>query len=371
MKKEVVSIVKCSSYDNSDVAKAIQESLTNINFKFKDNLKVLLKPNILGPYKPNQNITTHPTIIEEICKILEKHNAKIFIGESSFNDTDLAFKVSGIKKIADKYGAKIINFEKQTKYKKEINHQKVQKIYFPKLLHQVDMIINLPKLKTHGLAKMTCAVKNLYGVISGQTKSVYHKMAPKAADFSELLLEINKEVKPELNIVDGIYGIEGEGPGTAGSSRRTAVILASTNPIALDFAAAKLIGYKPTKVYTNKIALKKKFFNGKYKLVGNAKNTYVNYKKPSSHMSSFLSAFYFMGKPKIEFNHEKCIRCGLCAKRCPVKAIALTPFPNCDHNKCIKCLCCIEGCPKNAISLKEPLIRRITKSIINFFRGVK
>lgn len=106
MEEEKVSIVKCDSYEPKKIRKALEKSLENINFDFKKNLKILIKPNILMPVKPLQHITTNPIIMQELCKILEKYSAKITVAESSAYKTDKAFKTSGIEKACKKYAKK-------------------------------------------------------------------------------------------------------------------------------------------------------------------------------------------------------------------------------------------------------------------------
>lgn len=353
-KIEKVSIVSCKSYKNSEVKKALIASLKNINFELSKNKTVLLKPNILYPMAPDKAITTHPVLVEELCKLLKQNNNKIIIGDSSAYDTDKALKISGMLKLK-KY-AQIVNFESLDKKTININNKKIKQIRLPKLLSEVDLIINLPKLKTHALTRLSCSVKNLYGCISGNTKENLHRILPFADEFSKLLLDIYEEINPGLNIIDAVEGIEGEGPGTSGTKIKTGLIIASRNALASDIVSADIIGYKKNSVWTNKYGLKRNPIE--IEKIGNAKNKKVFYIKPKTNLSSFFLISKFMPKPKIHFNHEKCIKCGLCSRKCPVNAISLNPFPECNHEKCVRCLCCIEVCPKNAIYLKHPWIRR-------------
>lgn len=370
---EKVVLAKCNSYEKKEIEKAIDECLNLLNFDFEKyrGKKVLLKPNVLAPHKPNEAITTNPAIIETLCKILKKNNCKIFIGDSSFHDTDKCLEISGIAKVAKKYG-KLINFEAEEKIliENENNHI-LKKVYLPKILKEVNLIINLPKLKTHNLTKMTCAVKNLYGCIPGGMKSVLHKKAHSEYLFSELLVELYEFIRPGLNIVDAVVGIEGEGPGTAGEKKKTNLIIASENALALDLIAAEIIGYKRDDVLTNKIAIKKLIAPIPFEL-GSGKGTRINYKKPKS--TKMTENLHFLSKllipPSIAFDYSKCIRCGLCAKNCPTQAIYLRPFPIWNRRKCIKCYCCIEGCPKKAVSIKEHLTKKIAKKLVYFLKGL-
>jgi len=359
MKGKVV-VKRCDSYSLSEVEKEIINVLGLLDFRFKKGIRVLIKPNILGVHKPEQAITTHPVLVEGVCKILEKKNAKIYIGESSASESDKAFEISGIAKIARKYG-KIIYFEKEKKIK--VNAGKFGDLYLPSIIRDVDLIINMPKLKTHSLTKMTGAVKNLFGFISGGMKSSYHRIYTSDEKMSELFVEIYNHIKPGLNIMDGIIGLEGNGPGTGGLPRETGIILVSKNAVAMDIVASEIIGYKAMEIQTNKIAREQELVDS-VEIIGDAKDVRIDYKKPIS-TGKGIGIAYFISSiipdSKIGFNHDKCTKCGKCRDNCPTKAIIMKPFPECTHKKCIKCFCCIEVCPENAVYLKMPLIRRIAE----------
>jgi len=353
-----VSAVKCNSYENIKVRKALEESLKNIDFSFKKNLKVLIKPNLVYPIEPETAITTNPVIIEELCKILKEYNAEIFIGESSMYETKKAFKISGIEKLK-KY-AKIINFESEDKQFFKINNQDVP---LPKILFDVDLIINFPKLKTHCLTLVTLCVKNLYGCVPGKLKEHYHKVFPSAEKISKFFSELHKTIKPELNIIDGIEGLEGDGPTAGGEKIKSNLIITSKNAVAADIIASEIMGFNPYNIFTNKFSnIEKKDIL----VIGDAKDLKLNFKKPSR-ISMTIPVLNFINnllfKPKISFNHEKCIKCRRCEKKCPVKAISLSPYPECNHKNCIKCLCCIEICKQNAVSLEDNLVKKIIRKI--------
>ena len=264
--KTKVSIIKCSSYEELKVLKAIRKALKDIDFKIPSKKTILLKPNILLQTTPKKGVTTHPLIVNAICKILtEKHN-KVIIGESGGilgkGGTKKAFQVSGIKKIADKYNIKCLSFS-EIPTKKIINKNAVieKEMFLPKILFEVDMIINLPKLKTHSMMLYTGAVKNLYGCIPGGKKQAYHAQTKTYEKFANLLLDIYENIKPQLNIVDGIVAMEGNGP-TGGDLKKANIILASKNAIALDIIAEKIMGFE-NEVLTTNLAIKRKLFSDK------------------------------------------------------------------------------------------------------------
>ncbi len=357
MKKRVenVGIVKCKNYNQKEVDKAVKRVLELAEIELPKRKKVLIKPNIVVCNAQNpQAVLTNPSIIAAICKLLKMNNCRIYVGESSFVDTDIAFKKSGIERVAKKYGAKIVVFELDKLVKIRDSKAKVLKnFYLSKTLKSTDLIINIPKLKTHQFTKYTGAIKNLYGCIPGGIKQKLHKKAQGEEKFSKLLVDIYQNIKPEINIMDAVVGMEGRGP-TSGKPKKAGYILASKNAISLDIVASKLIGYNPKDILMIKEAVKRGLGNYKFKLKGLNKIPNLDFDKPfvrkrlSKRMLRRLG-----GEKSIVVDKKKCIKCGLCARKCPAKAIKLNPYPVIDKNKCIRCFCCMEICPQDALSLEE------------------
>ncbi|MCX6747084.1 MAG: DUF362 domain-containing protein [Candidatus Pacearchaeota archaeon] len=355
MKKRVekVAIVKCKNYNEIEVEKAISKALSLAEIEIPKRKKVLIKPNVVGFFDKNQEaITTHPSIIEAICKILKKNKNEIFIGDSSFTNPEIAFKKSGIEEVAKKYG-KLIIFEQDKIIKVKDKDAKVLKrFHLPKIIKQADLIINVPKLKTHQLTKYTGAIKNLYGCIPGGMKQKLHMEAGNAKKFSKLLVDIYQNIRPKVNIMDGVVGMEGKGP-TSGKPKKAGYILASKNTISLDVACVKLMGYKPKKILAIKEAIKRKLGNLKFDLKGMKKLPNLHFEKPFVQEKLSKKILKMFKQKPIIVDKKKCIKCGLCAKKCPAQAIRLNPYPEIDKKKCIRCFCCMEVCPQHALSLKE------------------
>ena len=355
MKKEVekVSIVRCRNYNQSIVDRAVIKVLKLAEIKFPKRKKVLIKPNIVvGNAKNPIAVLTNPSIVEAVCKILKKNNCKIYIGESSFMNTDVAFKKSGIGNIAKKYG-KLVIFEQDKLIKIRDKKAKVLKnFYLAKTFKNVDLIINIPKLKTHQLTKYTGAIKNLYGCIPGGMKQKLHYKAKSEKVFSSLLVDIYQNIKPEVNIMDAVIGMEGKGP-TSGKPKKAGYLLASKNAISLDVVASKLIGYNPKNILMIKEAVKRKLGSFKFNLERIEKIPNLHFKKPVVSGKLTKRVLKILKEKPIVVDEKECIKCGLCAQKCPAKAIKLKPFPVVDKKKCIRCFCCMEICPQDALSLKE------------------
>jgi uncharacterized protein (DUF362 family)/NAD-dependent dihydropyrimidine dehydrogenase PreA subunit len=352
MNRYPVSVVHCDAYDPARVSKALAETLAHLNVSFQPGMRVLIKPNLMSPVKPERAITTHPVVLEELCKILKAAGVEILVGESAFYDTDRAFGVCDIAPLS-RY-ARLLNFEKQPRRFVSFGG-KVGDVPLPEILFQVDCIINVAKMKTHGLTGVTLCVKNLYGCIPGAIKQGYHKTLPDPRSFSRFLIRLQGEIRPQINIIDGIVGLEGEGPGASGQPVRSSLVVAGASAPATDIIASEMMGFKPDEIYTNRYSGIRR---NEIETVGNGRDVRLSFKKPLS--ANFPYLIYFTGflpKSRISFNHERCVRCGLCGEKCPAGAISVHPGPECDHRKCIRCYCCMEVCPHSAIYLREHWFR--------------
>ena len=203
-----VSVVKCKTYKQSEVDVAVAKSLKLAGIEIPTGKKILVKPNIVSADVKHLKATvTQMPVIEAVCKILQKNNCKIFIGESSFMSTPVFFKKIDLNKLAKKYGAKLVVFEQDKLVKVRDDKAKILKRFpIAKVVQDVDLIINLPKLKTHSLMRFTGAVKNLFGLIPGGLKQRLHSKAPNEKAFGKLLVDIYQNFQTEINIMDGVIG---------------------------------------------------------------------------------------------------------------------------------------------------------------------
>ena len=259
MNRTKVSVVKCDSYDEKAVYEAVKKSLSDIGFDFnkiKDR-NILIKPNALSQQPPEKAITTHPSIVDAVIKIIKPYTKNITIGESSGfykeGGTKRSLKVAGIEDVAKKNNVELISFDiAGPEIVKDKDAVLLKKIQIAKPVLEADFVVSLSKLKTHMLTKYTGAVKNLFGTIPGGIKQSYHLIGHNEERMCQLLLDIYQNIKPGLNIIDGILGLEGEGPGSAGIPRKANTIIASENAIAADIVGQRTMGYNPKKIYTTK-----------------------------------------------------------------------------------------------------------------------
>ena len=356
MEKEKVAIVQCSSYKQEEVDEAIKKILKLLEFPVNKYKKILIKPNILGYFKENSDaIVTNPALIESLLKEFKKAR----VGESSATGTENNMRKLGYWKF------KPVVFEETKLIRVEDDSLKVMKsFYLPEIVKKSDLIINLPKLKTHTLTKMTGAIKNLYGCIPGGVKQLLHREAVGEKKFSHLLVDIYSHIKPGLNIMDAVISMEGEGP-SSGIPKHTGFLLGSRNAIALDIVASKMMGYKPRQIFMIKDAVKRGLAGWDVKIVGDVREIpKLKFEKPSRFKRAMVNAaLLLMTKEKIICNKEKCIRCGVCARHCPKGAISLKPYPEINPGKCIRCFCCIELCPEHALHLQDNIVRKIANKL--------
>lgn len=362
MQKSIVAVKKCENYEDKKVKRAVRELLKEIggieNF-VKPGDHVHLKPNLLTAKTPEHAATTHPAVVSAVAEILKKIGVKMTLGDSPAGvnrPIEEYWEKTGMKQVAEKYGIDLVRFEKNIVVEKKVNGTSY---YIAKVVEDADVVINLCKMKTHNLVLYTGAVKNNFGCIPGFRKSEYHRQAPKPHDFAKIVVDVFEAVRPEISIMDGILAMEGSGP-SAGSPKNVGLLFASTDAVALDSVAARLMGFEDGEIATTEIASlrglgKKEFSEIEIRGDKTSISVNLNFLLPSNRYLNFVpeSLIRFLGRflyvrPKPD--PERCKRCGICIATCPTKA--MTPkdgFPLIDYKVCISCFCCDEVCPHNAI----------------------
>lgn len=356
-----VALLSCLSYEQ--VEEKIREGIAligGISQFVKNGDNILLKPNLLGFYKPERGITTHPSIVRAIAKLIKECGANPIIADSpgmgiSYTKWSLkrTYEVCGMEDIEEA----ILNYD--------VDIGKMGRFEVIKPACDCSLIINLPKLKTHVLTVLTGAVKNLYGLIPGLTKLSYHSTHRDKDSFSHLLFEILENIKkPQLVIMDGIIGMEGEGP-TDGNLRKANVIIISDDPVLADLVALKITGI-PTSLIPDfekrKEILKNcEFFGEPIKdLILKKPFVLPTSVSPWGWLGKYLKPILTI-KPVVRNN---CTGCGTCVNVCIQGAIKLeNNIAKINDNLCIRCYCCQESCPYQAIVLKRSISNRLVSKI--------
>lgn len=375
--KAEVSVRKCGTYNPGEVHDAIKGGLDDIGFSITEKSSVLIKPNILAQNTPDQCTTTHPALVEAVCSIFSAYKCRITIGESSAfyqgGGTREGFTTSGIAAVAERYGAALLPFE-ATRLRKITSGKALNPFYITEAVFNHDIVVNLPKMKVHQLAGYSGALKNLYGCIPGGTKQLYHKQFQDRPDYREFwgipLVDVFEAVKPKLNIMDAVYGLDNNGPAANGDPRFTGLILVSADAAALDLTACRIMGLDYRRIPAVREAVNRGLTDPeKIAVTGEVPMVqYVNLldKEPSAGISKSIGDYMFdrfIVEPRLD--EDKCSKCGICVKDCAVSAIKTgnEGFPEFDLNACIRCYCCSEYCTSGAIYLHGGVINHIIRGI--------
>jgi len=372
--KEVVSVVSCNSYEQKEIDKAIEKSLKEINFKIKPNSKILIKPNLVSNNTPNQQAVTNFTLIDFLCRYFKKNKCKITIGESSafYNKgyTSKAYKSSKIYDIAKKYSVPLIAFEDEKIIPVEKKNLKfLKELYIPKIINDFDLIVDVPKIKTHMLMRFTGAVKNLYGIVPGGYKQILHTKTKNINEMAEIILDLYQNLKPPiLSVADAVIGLDGGPSAVIGKPKKIGYILSSMNPFALDVIACQMIGYSPEDIPLITMAEKRNLIKIKdVKQIGEFHKTIFSKLKKGAIVNKKQDSLLVTktyATPKI---NSKCHLCEICTSACPTKALEIKNDKLIfNKDKCIHCYSCVTSCPENAIKLKEQPMGKI----INFGRWI-
>lgn len=375
----IVSLVKCEDYGQKKVDEAVRQSLEligGLESIIGAGQRVLIKVNILNADRPEKAVTTHPALLRSVIRCVKEVGGEAVVGEASgiaYEDTERAWQVSGLKKAAQEEGADVINFQKVQKVENPRNRM-VPTLHIAKEVLSSDAVISLPKLKTHNFTLFTGAIKNLYGCIPGFRKKELHRLAPRPQEFAELMVDIFSAIKPKLAVMDGIVGMEGDGP-AAGSPRQIGVILASQDLVALDAAASYIIGYHPLDVDITRVAAQRGLGKANideievrgtpldevkiddYELASSINVLLKKVPGPVLSILRLLAPLLLKVEPLVD--PLKCTECGVCLEHCPTGAMNMgSNYPVIDVKKCIKCFCCQEFCLERAVGIRYNWLAR-------------
>ena len=368
-----VALVAQANYEPESLFDSISRSIELAGFDLSAvrNRQVLLKPNMLGAYPPHTGITTNPAFVEAAARVFKKAGAKVAVGDSpnGVHPVSQAWEISGIRQACARAEVPEVQFEASGSTKR-------QGLMIANAALEADILVSLPKFKTHSLTVLTLAVKNLFGCINGMQKSGHHRQHTDRSSFARLLVRIADILRPPLTIIDGIVAMEGNGP-SAGKLINMGVIAAGTNVHALDAACARLLDLDPLEMDTLAAACQMGLWSeaDPIDILGDSMERLrpQKFALPATYTRGMLDwGISRMVMNRIwsgisvqpAINPKRCKRCGLCVEACPVDAIAQADpdlAPRIETKKCVQCFCCHEVCPYKAIDLKASIPIRMDR----------
>ncbi len=369
-----VSVVKCINYEANLLEAALNDAFLPIDaLSFvHPGMKIAIKANLVTFKKPQAAATVHPALLTALCKLLIDRGASVVVGDSPgglFTPAYLATVYNATDAHAVEQTGAVLNTDCREREARYPEAKILKRFSYTSYLDDADAVINVCKLKTHAMMGMTCAAKNMFGVIPGTKKPEMHYRFPDQNDFADMIVDLNEYRRPELVVVDAVVGMEGNGP-NSGTPRKIGAILAGRNPYLVDLAAAKIIGIPFADVPVSQAAYRRELAPdavdnvsvfgdldalcvSDYQLLRARKTDLCNNRVLQSVCAVCLSA-----KPAL--TPQKCVGCEICKKTCPVRAITMTrQKPVIDRTRCIRCFCCQEFCPQGALRQKRPLVARV------------
>jgi len=246
MPNPTVILSRCSDYSRTRIAESLQkqfELLGGLEKFVNPGDTVLLKPNFIAPKSHRHATQTDPAVILETARLLKDFGARPFVGDSpAWGNVFACVKALRLEEPLKKLSVPVKQLDKP---KKCPIGTKDTIVGISSVALDADIIINLPKFKSHQQLTATFAVKNMFGCISGKRKALWHfRRGRNSDDFCEFLIEIFKFLNPVLTIIDGVVAMDGPGP-IKGRARPLGWIIGGTDPIACETICAKLIGIKP------------------------------------------------------------------------------------------------------------------------------
>lgn len=378
VKNAPVALVKCDDYTPARVDKALERALWLVGGMadlIKPGMRVLVKCNMVMRKSPDAAATTHPEVARAVCAAVRALGATPIIGDSPGGPLSATllksyYSGTGLAEAAQRSGAEL-SLDTAQGFRACPEGVELKRMDITNMANSADAVISCSKLKTHGMTLMTGCVKNLFGCVPGTTKVEYHARFNQLNRFSNMLVDIERCVRPVISVLDAVDGMEGEGP-SGGTPRHIGALLVSRDAHALDSVGARLIGLEPKDVCTLARAMERGLLDlNKVEVVGDSVGDIAvrDYVYPHAARDIKLySTTPIIGRfinavtmPHPAYDKSKCVKCGICARSCPAKAIELAPYPKADLSKCIRCFCCQELCPQHAVEVKKSIMRHFIR----------
>ncbi len=382
-----VYLASCGDYQATEIQDKMMSGLAALGIDSKDlqGKRVLIKPNLLNATEPEKAVVTHPEFFRAAVRLVRACGGTPFMAESpAFQTLAKVLKKTGYDRVLDEESCETVDPKDTAVLFWEGGHS-FKRFEISRAFLDADVVINLPKLKTHGLTYLTGAVKNFFGLVYGLNKAQWHlraqsgeKLAGLLLDLYGALIEESDPPKTFIHIMDAVTGLEGEGPGSSGVPRRIGALLIGQDALAVDAVAVRLVNLDRKRVHTLSL--------GHERSLGTASLEHIQIlgaridalevhdfvpSKATGDPSPFsrwpLNTEFFknliLEKPAP--SKDLCTLCYHCKAICPAGAIEKSndggPVPLYHYDKCIRCYCCMEICPEAAVILKRGKLQWLLK----------
>lgn len=235
-------------YNVEEIRRSLSDAIEALSFDLSGRKSALLKPNLVTAARPGTGIVTHPDVVEAMILLLRESGIEeitIADGPGVGIDSAAVFEVTGYRKLAERVGVRLVSFNDVERRQREWKYGSVG---VPAILEDADLYVNMPKMKTHGYTTVTLSIKNHKGMLSEADKKLDHHLG-----LHDPLVQQAKLRPPDLVVLDGIVGVEGDGP-LNGHPVRSRVLAVGTEMLEVDAAAARLMGIDPESIKHLRIA---------------------------------------------------------------------------------------------------------------------
>jgi len=356
--KEKVLVLE-ASYDLGRLEQGMREVLEAFPLELKGK-SVLVKPNLLGPWPAESGIVTHPMVVKAMVDTLKARGARVQVGDNpgvrGYGRAGEVWRSTGMEDLLAEH---FVNFTASAR-RVPIASRFIEETSISSQVIDCDILISMPKFKTHVGTIITGAMKNSFGFLVGGEKARMHAVASPGHDFSELVVDIYQLRLPDLVVMDAVTVMEGNGP-SCEDIREEGKLLAARNGVAMDTVMATMMGIDPAMIPLlatagerglGPVRIEDIDVHGRLEVI-------EGFKKPStvprmSWTTPFHRlAFRLVSHHALHVDPDRCTACRTCEKSCPVGAIKVNKVPEFDRHKCINCYCCYELCPEHAIVLNR------------------
>jgi uncharacterized protein (DUF362 family)/Pyruvate/2-oxoacid:ferredoxin oxidoreductase delta subunit len=371
-----VCIEKVPSYERQLVKQGLVRLLAHLGGMerfVKPGERVMIKPNLLAAKPPEAAVTTHPEVVRAVIELVQEAGGIALVGDSpGFGNPRKVAERAGIIGVIEESGAEFVPFVETAAV---AGHGIFREFELARPYLEADRLINIAKLKTHEMMTMTCCVKNLFGAVVGTEKAAWHLKAGADKElFARMLLEVYRLREPDLNIVDAIVAMEGNGPGS-GDPCQVGLLLAGGNAVAVDVIAAEIASIPRKLLYVERAAAKLSLpgaNRGEIECRGFSANEVELRPFRLPHLSDVQFGLPGFMKNRLrnqltsrpEAKTYSCELCGICVKACPPEAIRVEGGRlRFDYQRCIRCFCCRELCPHAALKLRDGWLLGVMKRL--------